>query len=105
MLLNRFIIALYFVLFSLVWSSCVSHKNVVYFQGDPQQRDMHIDSVAKAYVPTIKPGDILSIMVTSLSPDATIMFNPYQAIQAASPTLPPQYNTPAPAIGYLVKKA
>lgn len=38
--------------------------------------------VAPRYIPTIRAGDVLSVQVSSLSPEATAFFNPYASISA-----------------------
>lgn len=65
-----------------VFSSCVSQKQVAYFQKEPNQPDTI--KVAQAYVPKIQPGDILSIYVSSLNSAASSFFNPYSPAPAAS---------------------
>ncbi|MVM37175.1 polysaccharide export protein [Spirosoma sp. HMF3257] len=64
---------LYSSLINLI--ACVSSKQVVYFQDDTGSRASV--PIAEAYVPRIKPGDVLSIQVSSLNPDASAFFNPY----------------------------
>ncbi|OZI06352.1 sugar transporter [Siphonobacter sp. BAB-5385] len=55
-------------------SSCVSSKNLALFQEGPNTT---IDSlsIAKQYTPTVQIGDVLSITVTSLNPEASAVFN------------------------------
>lgn len=53
------------------------------------------------YVPKLQNGDILSIMVSSLSPEASAMFNPYLAAQLGS-AMPSQTNNLTPVFGYLI---
>jgi len=85
-------------------SSCISSKELTMYQSSGT------DTLALAplYIPTIKPGDILSVQVSSLSPEATAIFNPYASISmmeraglptAIAPTTPIPY-TP----GYLVNE-
>ncbi|TWR28013.1 polysaccharide export protein [Mucilaginibacter achroorhodeus] len=62
-----------FIIASL--SSCVSQKQIAYFQKDINGKDTI--RVAEAYVPKIQSGDILSIYVSSLNPVASSFFNPY----------------------------
>jgi polysaccharide export outer membrane protein len=59
-------------------SSCADQKKIAYFQKGINQSDT-ID-VSKVYVPTIQPGDILSIPVSSLNPAASSFFNPYSSV-------------------------
>ncbi|QHV94074.1 polysaccharide biosynthesis/export family protein [Spirosoma endbachense] len=109
--LNRFIrsqrlrVALVsFVLGGTCLTSCVSTKHLSYFQQEPGKADAL--TVAARYVPTIQPGDVLSIQVNSLNPEASSFFNPYAAFAIADRG--PQTNTiasttPLPSInGYIV---
>ncbi|MHB8208823.1 polysaccharide biosynthesis/export family protein [Mucilaginibacter sp.] len=64
-----------FTLIAFLFSACYSEKNLKYFQRRSGQPDTV--TIAKAYVPKIQPGDILSIYVNSLSPEASSFFNPY----------------------------
>ena len=91
-----------FTLFALLFSACSPEKNLKYFQREPGQPDTVI--VAKAYVPKIQPGDILSIYVNSLSPEASSFFNPYTANSASVGAIAPSSNTSAQSspTGYLV---
>ena len=54
-------------------SSCVSQKQIAYFQKGNQPDTIQ---VAKAFVPKIQPGDILAINIGSLNPMASSFFNP-----------------------------
>lgn len=85
-------------------SSCISSKELVLYQ----KTDSDTLALAPRYIPTIKAGDVLSVQVSSLSPEATAFFNPYATIAAAeraglpssvAPTTPIPY-TP----GYLVNE-
>ncbi len=94
--------AVYSVLlsFACVSASCVSQKDVTYFQAASADRDSEIAPLGEQFVATIQKGDILQIIVSSLSAEASAMFNPY----------PPQVNLMQnsrtnnlpPANGYLV---
>ncbi|CAN5164239.1 polysaccharide biosynthesis/export family protein [soil metagenome] len=59
-------------------SSCVSQKEIAYFQKAPGQSDTL--TVAKAYIPRIQSGDILLITIGSLNPSATSFFNPFSTV-------------------------
>lgn len=59
----------------VILSSCANQKRIVYFQKELNQSDTM--DVARQYVPTIQPGDILSIPISSLNPAASSFFNPY----------------------------
>ncbi|WP_158993226.1 polysaccharide biosynthesis/export family protein [Mucilaginibacter sp. L196] len=64
-----------FTLIAFFFSACGSEKNLKYFASPPGRQDTV--TIAKAYIPRIQPGDILSIYVNSLSPEASSFFNPY----------------------------
>ena len=59
-----------------VLTACVSTKSIVYFQPIHPRIDEEVTSMMAAYMPTIKPGDILSIMVNGLDRDDREIFNP-----------------------------
>ena len=76
---------------------CSSTKKLVYFQETASDDDTAV--VAKSFIPTIKAGDLLSIQVSSLDPQAAAFFNPV----AASTNAPSGgVNTLTPTSGYLV---
>lgn len=88
-------------------TGCVSSKKVTYFQsGLPEQGENKI-SLPESYIPSIKPGDVLSIQVSSLNAEASVMFNPYAFMSAVTSRTGQQTNinglpeTP----GYLVSPA
>lgn len=87
-------------------SGCVPTKQLVYFQGEPNRMDTL--AVASRYVPKIQPGDVLSVQVSSLNPEASAFFNPYAQLAMADRGGSMQQNTtnsttPLPAQnGYLV---
>lgn len=62
---------------------CVTSKNITYFQEAADLRDSLL--TIQRYVPSIRPGDVLSIQVSSLNPESSVIFNPY-AMQAAAAT-------------------
>ena len=64
-----------------LFSACGTEKNLVYFQKSNKASDTV--SVYKAYVPKIQSGDILSIYINSLSPEASSFFNPYSSGSAS----------------------
>lgn len=66
-------VASLFVL-ALLLSSCVSSKNLALFQDGPNTTVDSL-SIAKQYTPTIQVGDVLSISVNSLNPEASAIFN------------------------------
>lgn len=74
--------------FFLLWltgsqwlTGCVQTKQLAYFQGVPTRMDTL--AVATRYVPKIQPGDVLSVQVSSLNPEASSFFNPYSALAIA----------------------
>jgi polysaccharide export outer membrane protein len=92
-----------FPAFIILLSSCVSQKQIAYFQKDSNQSDTI--NVIPAYVPKIQPGDILNIPVNSLNSAASSFFNPYQASPAVTPDATQVGVSPLPsssASGYLV---
>jgi len=64
-----------FLTIILLFSSCFDAKKIAYFQKAPNQSDTI--STSRLYVPHIQTGDILSIYINSLSPEASSFFNPY----------------------------
>ena len=95
-----------FLYLSACLSGCISSKELVLYQA----KGPHTDTLAIAprYIPTIKAGDVLSVQVGSLSPEATAFFNPYAAISLADRAGTPQVATPTTPIpytpGYLVNE-
>lgn len=82
-------------------TSCISQKEVAYFQDESPETKNKVIDITNRYVPTIQPADILSIYVSSLNPEATNFFNPYAPAEriSAVPTQPGQIST---SVGYLV---
>jgi polysaccharide export outer membrane protein len=66
----------------LTLTSCVSQKQIAYFQKGVNQSDTI--AVAKAYIPKIQAGDILAINIGSLNPAASSFFNPYSTMPVNS---------------------
>lgn len=64
-----------FCLAAIFLSACISEKKLVYFQKSAKYSDTI--AITKVYVPKIQQGDVLSIYVNSLSPEASSFFNPY----------------------------
>ncbi|WP_338875461.1 polysaccharide biosynthesis/export family protein [Spirosoma sp. SC4-14] len=89
---------------SQILTSCVSTKQLSYFQQEPGKVDTL--TVAARYTPTIQPGDVLAVQVNSLNPEASAFFNPYTAFAVSERTVPANTTastTPlAPVSGYLV---
>lgn len=65
---------LYFSLLLLCLSSCVSYKNVPYFQ-DFDRKGLEEDSIRNFTLIKIQKDDILAITVNSLNPEASAIFN------------------------------
>ena len=83
-------------------SSCVSKKDVVYFQPNTIADDIQKLDIVEKYAPKLQNGDILSIIVSSLSPEASAMFNPYLTAQASNIIQSSQTNNLSPVNGYLI---
>src|SRR5258705_2517311 len=81
----------------LFGSSCVNTKNVVYFDN---VADTSFISKLDAFETPIQSNDILSISITSLSPEASAIFNTTNTQASASNNISPTGLTAAP--GYLV---
>lgn len=107
----RFTHTLQFLILGLLAGSqlltgCVSTKQLSYFQSASTGLDSGL--VGDRYQPTIQPGDVLSVQVSSLNPEATVFFNPYAAFAVAERGAPATVNSTqplAPANGYLVDNA
>lgn len=76
--------SLLIVLMIVALSSCVNQKKFIYLQNTARTSD----TLKSPQLPIAKisPGDILSIYVTSLSTDASALFNPYNAAGSAMST-------------------
>ena len=86
-------------------TSCISSKELVLYQKELAGKDTIV--LAPRYIPTIKAGDVLSIQISSLSPEATALFNPYAAItamQGTAATQNPQMSSAPYTPGYLVNE-
>ncbi|RYC69903.1 polysaccharide export protein [Spirosoma sordidisoli] len=93
-------------LISLVWlcSSCVSPKQIVYFQDDSGAKSAI--QAAETYVPRLGPGDVLAIQVSSLNQEASSFFNPYSLMQTNNGRTQPGTPAGLPEMaGYLVSPA
>jgi polysaccharide export outer membrane protein len=100
--MNNFISYLRRIIFVTLFTSCVSQKEVTYFQPSSINSDLEISKSIPPYIAKIQKGDILSVMVGSLSPEASAMFNPYQSMAMGMQILQPQANAPTAVSGYLV---
>lgn len=95
-------IALTLGLSILCASSCVSKKDVTYFQPNTSTNDLTKIGINNKFTTKVQAGDILAVLVSSLSPEASAMFNPFP--QNTSPYLnqTSQSTTLPPATGFLV---
>jgi polysaccharide export outer membrane protein len=94
-------------LFVALLSSCVSLKSVTYFQGKDGKDSANYSAIplATPSVPRIEEGDILAIIVASLSEESNKLFN--------FPNITPVYTTIFPGatsqgqqpLGYMVDEA
>ena len=81
-------------------SSCVNSKQLVYFQDLTSRVD---SARLETYAAPVRPGDVLSIQVSSLSPEASSFFNPYAMQAIGGQPVQTSATTPLPAAtGYLV---
>jgi polysaccharide biosynthesis/export protein len=62
---------------SALMTSCISQKDVTYFQPKHKSQDIEQTIIPQKFIATIQPGDIIGIRVSSISPEANGMFNPY----------------------------
>jgi polysaccharide export outer membrane protein len=75
---NLYLGVLLFQGIAISLTSCLSQKQIAYFQKAPNQSDTI--AVAKAYIPKIQTGDILAINIGSLNPAASSFFNPFSTM-------------------------
>ena len=61
-------------------TSCRSVKEVTYFQSDDTSTISRLQYIA-TYEPVIQPKDILSVFVSSLSPEASSFFNTFSQLE------------------------
>ncbi|MFN7913016.1 MAG: polysaccharide biosynthesis/export family protein [Bacteroidota bacterium] len=64
--------ALLLLIMLAVLTGCLSSKKVIYFQNSIPSAEQN-----KNYTPTIKPDDLLNILVTSMDAEASKPFNPF----------------------------
>ncbi|MDQ3190398.1 MAG: polysaccharide biosynthesis/export family protein [Bacteroidota bacterium] len=93
------ILMMFFI--AALMTSCVSQKEVTYFQANDKNSDLQQQEIKEKFIARLQAGDILGIMVSSLSPEANAMFNPYPAALAGQ-IQNVSSNAPLPAIGFLV---
>ncbi len=89
-----------------IWllTGCASTKDLSYFQkgtGSPDQ----VTALGR-YTPTVQAGDVLSIQISSLNPEASTFFNPYTSFavadRASQPVTPTTTSPLQPVSGYMV---
>jgi len=86
------------ILCMLICTSCVNTKAVTYFNNIS---DTVLSSPTAGLEPVIQKGDLLSISVSSLSPEVTTIFN---AANTPAITSSMSSNTLSQAVGYLVSQ-
>lgn len=100
----KLMIALVLCVYSQLTISCISSKQVTYFQGQANQPDSI--ALGARYIPKVQPGDVLSVQVSSLNPEASSFFNPYTALAVADRSGQPTTAATTTALpsmnGYLV---
>ncbi len=96
---NRIIL---FLLMVTCFASCINSKKTTYFQALESKVDLDSMTIKCKFNVLIQSGDILSLRVSSLSPEANSMFNifPETVIQSQTQTI--QSTAPSAAIGFLV---
>ena len=66
---------LLFVFTVILLSSCTSYKKLGYLKGVETLPQEKLEVASKRYVPKIMPGDLLTINVNSVKPEAALPFN------------------------------
>jgi len=89
------------LIFVCSFDSCVSPKKIVYFQGDSLRYSS--GEVGQAYTPTIQKGDMLSIIVGSLSSEANEIFNAANQRSSSSMSYGSSGAPSVQPFGYLVR--
>ncbi|GAB3203684.1 polysaccharide export outer membrane protein [Pontibacter aydingkolensis] len=97
---NRFFL---FILSLLFFASCSSPRNLAYFDN-LREEAVVTEKIANAAEAKIQPGDLLSINVTSLSPESNVLFN-RGALPTASNTNVSGVTYVQETEGYLVDKS
>ncbi|WP_375444589.1 polysaccharide biosynthesis/export family protein [uncultured Fibrella sp.] len=88
----------------LFMSGCISSKELVLYQATGPGKDTL--TLGANYIPTIKAGDVLSVQVGSLSPEASAFFNPYMAMSAMGTSVQNSQTSALPYTpGYLVNES
>lgn len=85
-------------------TSCASTKDLSYFQKGVTASEQ-VSAVSR-YTPTVQSGDILSIQISSLNPEASTFFNPYTSFavadRASQPVAANSTSPLQPVSGYMV---
>lgn len=81
-------------------SGCISSKQLVYFQDQVTISDSI--KIMDRFVPLIQPGDILTVRVSSLSPEATAFFNPPSATVPLDRMMTPITTALPELTGYMI---
>lgn len=94
-----------FFLLILISSASCSKRNLAYF-SDLERQAVQTEKINNSRDPIIQPDDLLSISVTSLSPEANILFNKGEVIPVGNTASYSTNNNPSPVYkdGYLVDK-
>ncbi|NEM97259.1 polysaccharide biosynthesis/export family protein [Pontibacter burrus] len=94
--------------FTLIYLTSCTPRNLAYF-SDLQQQTEKAEEIKNSRIPKIQPDDILSITVTSISPEANAIFNRGEVVETSNAI--PNYNnagnTPPSNLyreGYLVNE-
>lgn len=80
---------LVFVCALFMFSSCVSTKNVTYFQNMSLNERSNLDSVAIFVEPTIQTDDILAINIITADPQSVAVINQATTLQAIGTSTSP----------------
>ncbi len=86
----------------LFLSSCVGRKEIAYFQPPVKTADLEKMDAGPGFIPLLQSGDIIGIMVSSLSPEASALFNPFPTVINTGNNQTNQTNAPVAATGYMI---
>ncbi|GAB3930496.1 polysaccharide biosynthesis/export family protein [Larkinella terrae] len=85
------------------FSSCISQKQITYFQTTSPDSTGVSEEIVNRYTPTIQTNDMLGINVNSLNPEASSFFNPYAGVERIANFQAMNGQVPVTAVvGYLV---
>ncbi|GAB3317495.1 polysaccharide biosynthesis/export family protein [Larkinella ripae] len=94
---------LVFALFIIGFSSCISQKQITYFQSPVTDSTAIAQEITNRYIPAIQTNDLLGINVNSLNQEASNFFNPYAGAERMSTYQTYNGQIPVTAVvGYLV---